>query len=88
VSVKLKLIFLIVVFVAQMAANGQGLLLCWYLLFGQPGTAPNRITGVEFKNKSSIEFGQPEPLLMANKKMKTYSSASIAANPMLGVRAL
>jgi len=40
---------------------------------------PNRITNAEDKNKSSIEFGQPELLLIANKKMRIYSSASIAA---------
>jgi len=44
---------------------------------------PNKITDDEDKNKSSIEFGQPEPLLIANKKMSIYSSASIAANTML-----
>jgi hypothetical protein len=48
-----------------------------------PELKPNRITDDEVKNKSSIEFGQPELLLIANKKMKIYSSASIAANPML-----
>ena len=47
---------------------------------------PNRITDDEGKNKSRIELPQPEPLLIANKKMRIYSSASIAANPMLCVR--
>jgi hypothetical protein len=44
---------------------------------------PNKITDDEDKNKSTIELGQPGLLLIANKKMRIYSSASIAANPML-----
>jgi hypothetical protein len=44
---------------------------------------PNKITDDEDKNKSSIELRLTEPLLMANKKLMIYSSASIAANPML-----
>ena len=52
-------------------------------VMSSPEQKPNKITDDEDKNKSSIEFGQPEPLLIANKKMRTYSSASIAANPML-----
>jgi hypothetical protein len=41
---------------------------------------PNRITDDEVKNKSSIELRLTEPLLIANKKMRIYSSASIAAS--------
>jgi hypothetical protein len=41
---------------------------------------PNRITEDEDKYKSSAAFGLPEPLLIANKKMRIYSPASIAAN--------
>jgi hypothetical protein len=47
-----------------------------------PELKPNRITDDEDKNKSSIELRLTEPLLIANKKMRIYSSASIAANPM------
>jgi hypothetical protein len=54
----------------------------FWLIFSQPISGRD-ITDDEDKNKSSIEFGQPEPLLIANKKMRIYSSASIAANPML-----
>ena len=36
--------------------------------------------------KSQIEFRRLELLLIANKKMRIYSSASIAANPLLCVR--
>jgi len=64
-------------------ANVQGLLLCWYFITSSPELKPNRITDDEVKNKSSIEFRLLEPLLIANKKMRIYSSASIAANPML-----
>ena len=70
----------------KLAANEQGLLLCWYFIMSSPELKPNRINDDEVKNKSSIEFGQPEPLLIANKKMRNYSSVSIAANPMLYVR--
>lgn len=49
---------------------------------------PNRITNDKDKHKIAIEFGQPEHRLIANKKMRIYSPASIAANPMLAVRAL
>jgi len=49
----------------------------------RPELKPNKITDDEDKNKSSIEFGQPEPLLIANKKMRIYSSASIAARPLV-----
>lgn len=51
-------------------------------MFVQPGLKSIRITDDEDKNKSPIEFGQPGLLLIANKKMRIYSSASIAANPM------
>jgi hypothetical protein len=44
---------------------------------------PNRITNDEVKDKSSIELRLTEPLLIGNKKMSSYLSASIAANPML-----
>jgi hypothetical protein len=50
-----------------------------------PELKPNRITDDEVKNKSSIESGLAEPLLIANRKMGIYSSASIAENPMLCV---
>jgi len=63
-------------------SDGQGLLLCWNLYSSSPELKPNRITDDEDKNKSSIELRLTEPLLIANKKMRIYSSASIAANPM------
>jgi hypothetical protein len=48
-----------------------------------PELKPNKVTDDEVKNKSSRELRLPEPLLIANKKMRIYSSASIAANLML-----
>jgi hypothetical protein len=48
-----------------------------------PELQPNKITDDEVKNKSSTELRLTEPLLIANKKIRIYSSASIAANPML-----
>jgi len=52
------------------------------LIFSQPISGRD-ITDDEVKNKSSIELRLTELLLIANKKMRIYSSASIAANPML-----
>ena len=66
--------------------NAQGLLLCWNLYSASPELKPNIITDDEVKNKSSIELRLTEPLTIANKMMRIYSSASIAANPMLAVR--
>jgi hypothetical protein len=40
----------------------------------------NKITDDEDNNKSLIEFRPPELSLIANKKLRIYSSASIAAN--------
>jgi hypothetical protein len=68
-----------------MAANEQGFLLCWNLCSSSPELKPNRITDDEDKNKSRIELRLLEPLLIANKRMRICSSASIAANPMLAV---
>jgi hypothetical protein len=45
-----------------------------------PVLKPIKITADEVKNKGSIEFGLPEPMLIENKKMSIYSSASIVAN--------
>jgi hypothetical protein len=72
-------------FYQQVAANGQGLLLCWYSLLVQPNLQPNKFIKVQITNKSSKEIGLPKPVLIVNKKMKIYSSASIAANTMLAV---
>ena len=52
-------------------------------IMSRPELQPNKITDDEVKNKSSIELRLTEPMLIANKKMRIYSSASIAANPML-----
>ena len=41
---------------------------------------------MKLTTKSQIEFRRLELLLIANKKMRIYSSASIAANPLLYVR--
>ena len=59
----------------KLACYGQGLLLCWSLYSSSPELKPNKITNDEDKNKSPIELRLPEPLLIANKKMRIYSSA-------------
>ena len=53
----------------KIATNVQGFLLCWYFIMSSPELKPNRINDDEVKNKSSIEFGQPELLLIANKRI-------------------
>ena len=60
----------------------SGLAAVMEFIMSSPELKPNKITDDEVKNKSSIEFRLTEPLLIANKKMRIYSSASIAANPM------
>jgi hypothetical protein len=50
-------------------------------IMSSPVLKPNKISDDEDKNKSLIELRLIEPLLIANKKMRIYSSASIAANP-------
>lgn len=52
-------------------------------IMSSPELQPNKITDDEVRNKSSIELGLSELMLIANKKMKIYSSDSIATNPML-----
>lgn len=42
---------------------------------------------LKLTTKSQIDIRLPEQKLIAKKKMRIYSSASIAANPMLYVRA-
>ncbi len=56
--------------------NGQGLLLCWHLCSSSP--EPLRIENMQMKltTKSQIEFRRLGVLLIVNKKMRFYSSAS------------
>jgi len=63
------------------ADNGLGLLLCWNSMLVQPNCQPNKFIKVQITNKSRKEIRQPKLLLILNKKMKIYSSASIEANP-------
>jgi hypothetical protein len=56
------------------------------LYSSSPELKPNRITDDEVKNKSSIELRLTELLLIANKKMRIYSSASIAAKPLCYIK--
>ena len=72
----------------RIAYNVQGLLLYWYYITSSPDRKLNRITDNEVKNYRPIVFRQPEPLLIAKKKMSVYSSASKAADLMLGVFSL
>jgi hypothetical protein len=50
-----------------------------------PELKPNKITDVEVKNKSSIELRLTEPLLIGNKKLRIYLSASIAPKPLCNI---
>ena len=71
--------------VGKNGSQRTGFVLCWNLYLSSPVLNPNRITYDEDKNKSRIELSLTEPLLIANKTMRIYSSANIAANPMLAV---
>jgi len=44
--------------------------------------SPIKIIKVQITNKGSKQIRLTEPLLIANKKMRIYSSASIEANPL------
>jgi hypothetical protein len=70
-----------------MPHNVRGLLLCWDFIMSSPQLKPNKITDDEDKNKSRLGLRLQKPLLIANKKMRIYSSAGIAAPPMLAFRA-
>jgi hypothetical protein len=67
----------------SIATNVSGLAAVLEFIMSSPELKPNTNTDDEIKNKSSIELRLTEQLLIANKKMRIYSSASIAANPML-----
>jgi len=67
----------------QILSNEQGLLLCWYFIMSSPEPLLIEKLKLKLTTKSQIEFRRLELLLIANKKMRIYSSASIAANPML-----
>jgi hypothetical protein len=56
--------------------------MCWYSVILQPGTKAQQRTKVEDMYKNLIEKVKPGLQLIANGTMRTYSSASIAANPM------
>lgn len=50
-------------------------------IFVSPEPQPNKITDHEDHYQSPMKLCLPEPLVIAYKKMKIYSSVSIAANP-------
>jgi len=53
-----------------------------------PDLKPNKIFNDEDKNKKPIALRLPEPPLIANKKMRIYSSASIAAKSPCNLKTL
>ena len=63
--------------------NGQGLLLCWYSLNVLPGTAADWKYEDEVNNKKLNRITSAGATADSDKKMRIYSSASIAANPLL-----
>jgi len=50
-----------------------------------PTISPIKFIKVQITNKSWKEILLPKPMLIANKKMRIYSSASIEASPLLYV---
>jgi hypothetical protein len=69
----------------QMATNGRACCCAGIHCSSSPTVSPIKFIKVQITNKSSKEIGQPKPLLIANKKMRIYSSASIEASPLLPV---
>ena len=67
----------------EVAHNGNGLLLGWYLKFFCPNLSPNVELKMKVNNKCSINILQPEQKMTASKKMKINSSASLEANRLL-----
>jgi hypothetical protein len=65
-------------------AHRAGLAAVLEFIMSSPELKPNKITYDEDKNKSRIELRLTEPLLIANKKMRIYSSASIVASGCYG----
>ena len=49
-------------------------------LLVSPEPELNKVNADQDKNKRLLDFHLPEQLLMVNKKMRIYSSASIAVN--------
>jgi hypothetical protein len=65
-----------------MAHNGQAASL--EFLTSSPEMQPTKINDDEVKNKSSIEFGRPEPLLIANKKDEDLFVSRHSRKPNVG----
>ena len=61
----------------------QGLLLCWYSLNVEPGIATDWKYDDEVNNKTPNRIPSAGTAAESEQKMRIYSSASIAANPML-----
>jgi hypothetical protein len=60
-------------------AQRSGLAAVLEFIMSSQEVKPHKITDDEDNNKSPVEFSQPEPLLIANKKMRIYSSASVSS---------
>jgi len=70
----------------KLAGNVKALAMWWHLKNVSPEPQPNRITNDEDNYKSSIVRVKPELLLIANKKLKIYSSPRHIAKPPVGCR--
>jgi hypothetical protein len=53
------------------SSQREGLLLCWHSLLVQPGNrSPIKNMMMKLTTKSQIDDRQPEPMMIANKKMR------------------
>jgi hypothetical protein len=66
-----------------LAAYGRACYCAGIRCSSSPTVSPIKFIKVQITNKCSKEIRQPKPLLIVNKKMKIYSSASIEANRVL-----
>jgi hypothetical protein len=69
----------------RIAYNGQHLLRAGIQCSSSPTFSPIKFIKVQITNKSRKEILLPKLMMIVNKKMKIYSSASIEASPMLCV---
>jgi len=65
-----------------LAAYGRACCCAGIHCSSSPTVSPIKLFKVQITNKSSKEILLPEPLLIANKMMRIYSSASIAVKPL------
>ena len=69
------------VVILKLPTTDKGLLLCWNFMMSSPELKPNKITGVEVKNKSRIECRLTEPLLNNEQKVENLFVSQQSSKP-------